>query len=146
MQQGQSGQFQLVAWVKQQNKESNSTLEGFWIGMTDIEKEGNFKWRSNRTLSSDVAFYWGWSEPNNDAEVEPENCVEVAWFGPYINNVDCNRKRPSVCQKRMSYTIENEHLSWWVMIGVLGGVVLYLIGSLLYCGYKIKVRKKANIE
>ena len=152
MQQFQCGQFQLVAWVKQQNKESNSTLEGFWIGMTDIEKEGNFKWRSNRTLSSDVDLYWGWSEPNNDAEGEPENCVVVHGLGPYINDVDCSTKRASVCQKRMSYTNENEDLSWWVVIGVLGGVVLILIGSLLsYCGYrisnkkKIMVRKKENI-
>ena len=87
--------------MKRNNRETNRTLVEFWIGMTDMEEEGVFKWRSNRTLSPDVALYWGWPEPNNEGEKnEPENCVEVAGSGPYINDVDCNTKRASMCQKR----------------------------------------------
>ena len=87
--------------VKHHNRETNRTLVEFWIGMTDMEEEGVFKWRSNRTLSPDVALYWGWPEPNNKGKDDkPENCVEVGRFGAYINDVDCSAKRPFICQKR----------------------------------------------
>ena len=136
-------------------------MKGFWIGMAQygLEENSNFRWRSNPTVSSDVDLYWGWSEPNNIGESsEAENCVEVAWSGPYINDVDCSTKRPFVCQKRVSYsaltTIKNEDLSkgngndlsLWVLIGVLVSVVVILLGSLLYCGYRVSNMKQFMVR
>ena len=153
--------FQLVKWVKQQYNESDSILEGFWIGLTDIGQEGDFRWRSNRTLSSDVSVYWGWKEPNNvGKKKQPENCAEVGLFGPYLNDIVCATKLSSICQKRLSFTTgKDENLNstlgkdenfnstlWIATTGVLGGAVVLLFGSLLYLGYRMSHLKKSVRE
>ena len=123
---------------------------GFWIGMTDMEEEGVFKWRSNHNLSPGNHPNWGWAEPNNKGEEnEPENCVAVEGqegIGPYISDINCETMRPYICQKRgAEYAgLANLTQQWTevVIIGVLAGVVVLLIGLLLYSTYKIHGLKK----
>ena len=140
--------------MRQKKDESKEVFHGFWIGLSDIEKEGDFRWRSNRTLSSDLDSYWGWDEPNNmGEEEEPENCIEVTSVAPYLNDIDCNATRPSICQKRMSNenqnhnrTIENDKYPLWVAITVLGAVVVLLIGTLLVLGYPFGLKVKTSLR
>ncbi|KAK1792593.1 hypothetical protein P4O66_012528, partial [Electrophorus voltai] len=66
-----------------------------WIGLTDVEKQGTWKWVDGTTLTTG---YWRSGEPNNPNE----HCV-VAGYGSHIvlNWADypCTHKFASICEK-----------------------------------------------
>uniref|UniRef100_A0A4W4G5Z7 C-type lectin domain-containing protein n=1 Tax=Electrophorus electricus TaxID=8005 RepID=A0A4W4G5Z7_ELEEL len=66
-----------------------------WIGLTDVEKQGTWKWVDGTTLTTG---YWRSGEPNNPNE----HCV-IADYGSHIvlNWADypCTHKFASICEK-----------------------------------------------
>ncbi|XP_028308776.1 CD209 antigen-like protein C isoform X2 [Gouania willdenowi] len=69
-----------------------------WIGLTDAENEGVWKWVDG-TLLKETSF-WCPGEPNN---YKNEDCVEVNFnhIG-FWNDNDCNQNRTWICEKKVA--------------------------------------------
>jgi hypothetical protein len=75
-----------------ENAHVRGLLDGnFWIGLSDLEVEGDFRWVTGAPLD-----YTNWAsgEPNN---WWGEDCVEVRGNGQW-NDENCGRSRPFVCE------------------------------------------------
>ncbi|KAM3594306.1 uncharacterized protein V6R79_005509 [Siganus canaliculatus] len=74
---------------------------GVWIGLTDIQSEGNWVWLNNVTLQD--GRYWIPGEPNNFRMME--HCAAViniknpraTWF-----DASCEEKKEWLCEKKLS--------------------------------------------
>ncbi|XP_058240763.1 CD209 antigen-like protein E [Hemibagrus wyckioides] len=68
-----------------------------WIGLSDIEKEGEWKWVDGTPLTTE---YWAKDEPNN---VGDEDCAVIyASSGAFWNDRQCSVKLPWICEKSVS--------------------------------------------
>ncbi|XP_052441468.1 C-type lectin domain family 4 member M-like, partial [Carassius gibelio] len=72
----------------------------FWIGLTDVEEEGTWKWVDGSTLTSE---FWASGEPNNQGTDEPndyqgnEDCANThssGWF-----DSPCDNSVKWICEK-----------------------------------------------
>ncbi|XP_029019898.2 CD209 antigen-like protein C [Betta splendens] len=70
-----------------------------WIGLTDAETEGTWKWVDGTLLGSQR--YWVKSEPNNEGN---EDCGEIRKFDSQNswNDVMCNLKNHWICETKLS--------------------------------------------
>lgn len=70
-------------------------LEGsFWIGLSDQEDEGTWRWVDGSTLTYSP---WGNGEPNNAGA--GEDCVHSNWGAQgRWNDLPCRRRQPYVCE------------------------------------------------
>ena len=81
-------QFQINAAVP---------LSRYWIGLSDLLREGDFFWGDSGTkISSEVASYWSSGEPNNHHG--NEDCVEIN--NAKMNDQNCGERVKFVCQYR----------------------------------------------
>ncbi|KAK3507548.1 hypothetical protein QTP70_028450 [Hemibagrus guttatus] len=64
-----------------------------WIGLSDREKEGEWKWVDGTTLNTNFS-YWAEGEPNNVGE---EDCAVIS--GSIWNDGRCSDKLPWICEK-----------------------------------------------
>ncbi|XP_051784485.1 C-type lectin domain family 4 member E-like [Erpetoichthys calabaricus] len=79
-----------------------STTEGFWIGLNDIENEGQWRWVDNSTLSSSLTAWTirndGTQEPDNwtGKDKSGEDCVRLSltWF-----DASCKEQFYRICEK-----------------------------------------------
>ncbi|XP_001848481.2 pulmonary surfactant-associated protein D [Culex quinquefasciatus] len=72
----------------------------WWIGGTDLGKEGNFVWITNgKPLGHKTGFTnYAPGEPNNYGG--NENCIEVGFFGGTTwNDRGCDVARATICEK-----------------------------------------------
>ncbi|CAM4466230.1 unnamed protein product [Leuciscus chuanchicus] len=77
----------------------SSFKERVWIGLSDIENEGNLKWVDNSTL---IQGFWTEGEPNDEHGIE--DCVEImsSCSSSNLNNwndLPCSEKRKGICEK-----------------------------------------------
>uniref|UniRef100_A0A3B4DCZ5 C-type lectin domain-containing protein n=1 Tax=Pygocentrus nattereri TaxID=42514 RepID=A0A3B4DCZ5_PYGNA len=76
-----------------------------WIGLTDTEKEGVWKWVDNSTLTTNSALnvgFWKSGEPNSN--VGDEDCVATGEGSDPVGNwadYPCNHQFVWVCEKRV---------------------------------------------
>ncbi|XP_071792689.1 C-type lectin LmsL-like [Asterias amurensis] len=72
--------------------------QNHWLGASDLEKEGSFKWLDGSDLPSDSTM-WGTDQPDNYAG--KEHCVRVTkrTNGPFLNDKDCSSKVKSICEQ-----------------------------------------------
>lgn len=69
----------------------------FWIGATDIVKENDFRWVS--TLSSMPYANWYPGNPNNGADNDYEDCLEMSMsHGWQWNDNGCDEHKRYLCE------------------------------------------------
>ena len=73
-----------------------------WIGVSDIEEEGNFTWLDGIAGTSENLFWYS----RENVQVEPnggtiENCVEMRSHLSY-NDLPCSFERQAVCGKLLN--------------------------------------------
>ncbi|XP_065146852.1 C-type lectin domain family 17, member A-like [Paramisgurnus dabryanus] len=79
---------------EEQDFVNKTCKEIVWIGLTDIEEEGKWKWVDGSTLT--IRFWWP-GEPNNYKDVE--DCAlsyKQGW-----NDVPCTDAFQSICEKNI---------------------------------------------
>ena len=65
----------------------------FWIGLTDREREGDFRWTNGAPITFS-GFHM--PEPNDDGGVE--DCTEFYAADGRWNDIDCRLGRSSICE------------------------------------------------
>ncbi|XP_060591120.1 perlucin-like protein isoform X1 [Ruditapes philippinarum] len=79
-----------------------NTLKGisFWIGLTDADREGDFKWVDD---NSRISFSdWSPSQPDNGGNVE--DCTHMyAKFDLKWNDLLCQNPAKYICEEKITY-------------------------------------------
>ncbi|CAB1315294.1 unnamed protein product [Coregonus sp. 'balchen'] len=84
--------------------ELNMNIDSVWIGLTDIETEGTWKWVDGTPLTTR---YWGKNQPDNGAiliiHIGEEDCVEINYRYPGTvnkwNDIRCNSQFNWICER-----------------------------------------------
>ncbi|PIK34969.1 putative transmembrane protease serine 9-like [Apostichopus japonicus] len=66
----------------------------YFIGLTDIAVEGDYRWVRDNTLPSVLP--WAAQQPNGGLL---ENCVSAVGISPQWSDVGCNQQLPFVCER-----------------------------------------------
>ncbi|XP_042560645.1 asialoglycoprotein receptor 1-like isoform X2 [Clupea harengus] len=99
------GHLAIVNSQEEQNFLSQSAIEVFyWMGLSDLETEGQWIWVDSTPLSETGAVFWGkrsdgQDEPDNWKEEDPsgENCALFTKFGYWLDN-SCKKRHTFVCE------------------------------------------------
>ncbi|XP_062256020.1 C-type lectin [Platichthys flesus] len=85
--------------VEKESRRFGGFYTHYWIGLSDFEKEGEWKWVDNSTLKNP---YWDIlkSEPDNHESAGPEgeDCAVVDSRSQKWYDVPCSYKYPRICQ------------------------------------------------
>nr|FAA00689.1 TPA: C-type lectin [Paralichthys olivaceus] len=85
--------------VEKESRRIGGFYTHYWIGLTDVEKEGEWKWVDNSTLENPS---WNIlkSEPDNNLSDGPkgEDCAVVDSRSQSWYDVPCSYKYPRICQ------------------------------------------------
>ena len=80
--------FQITQWI--------TSPEIYFIGLHDLDNEGDFVWESGRQLAAEVAAHWRSGQPDN--HLLNDHCVVVREGEMY--DYPCDNYLKFVCQKR----------------------------------------------
>ncbi|KAK6324625.1 hypothetical protein J4Q44_G00039670, partial [Coregonus suidteri] len=72
-----------------------------WIGLTDRETEGTWKWVDGTTLTTE---YWYDKQPDNAGPTGDEDCAEIYKYWRPLkawNDISCDSKLNWICEKRV---------------------------------------------
>ncbi|XP_051994056.1 CD209 antigen-like protein E [Xyrauchen texanus] len=87
----------IIINTEEKQRYVSSLVNGrVWIGLSDIENEGDMKWVDNSPLKKG---FWNTNEPNDDEG--KEDCVEVNSANPFQNSwndLPCSLKRKWICE------------------------------------------------
>ncbi|KAK9981648.1 hypothetical protein ABG768_001172 [Culter alburnus] len=90
------GDLVIIKSEKKQRCISSFIKDMVWIGLSDIEKEGNMTWVDNSPLKQG---FWEKNEPNDAGG--KEDCIELNPGKTVLNNwndIPCSDKRKCVCE------------------------------------------------
>ncbi|XP_041838366.1 CD209 antigen-like [Melanotaenia boesemani] len=93
----QRGADLIIINSKEEQSFANQLKMNLWIGLTDSENEGTWKWVDGSQLTTS---YWGQYEPNGNRK---ENCGEIQTFDKESswNDKDCSYSRSWICEMRL---------------------------------------------
>ncbi|XP_062568464.1 perlucin-like isoform X2 [Saccostrea cucullata] len=81
----------------------NKLTGSYWIGLSDIQAEGEWVW----TTSQKTPTYSNWYPGQPDNAVHREDCANIyAHFGLHWNDSVCNSPQHFICEKDSSGSIE----------------------------------------
>ncbi|CAL8329220.1 unnamed protein product [Lota lota] len=85
--------------VVNSKEEQDFVPEGFWLGLTDAEVEGTWKWVDGTPLTT---AYWGHPQPDNNGRDpnKEEDCVERYGTGEW-NDISCLNNLYWICEKNL---------------------------------------------
>ncbi|TDH11592.1 hypothetical protein EPR50_G00062760 [Perca flavescens] len=85
--------------VQQEGKRIGGTYTYYWIGLTDINSEGDWKWVDNSTLKTP---FWNVLKSQSDKKLsgglEGKHCAVVDSYMQIWYNVPCSFLYPRICQ------------------------------------------------
>ncbi|XP_054834992.1 CD209 antigen-like protein B [Eublepharis macularius] len=87
-----------------------SSKETYWIGFSDLEEEGNWKWVDGTSNYTN----WHSIEPNNGKDQGPEHCAVLQKEYNYMwNDLPCKNKNNYICEKNMQlvFVWQSLHIS-----------------------------------
>ncbi|XP_026215292.1 C-type lectin domain family 4 member M-like isoform X3 [Anabas testudineus] len=89
----------IIVNSKEEQTLTRQWQDNMWIGLTDREKEGTWKWVDGTPL---ITSYWGINEPNSFGNRE-EDCGEVRLhkFENNWNDESCDVQRVWICEKKL---------------------------------------------
>uniref|UniRef100_A0A672Y7R2 C-type lectin domain family 17, member A-like n=1 Tax=Sphaeramia orbicularis TaxID=375764 RepID=A0A672Y7R2_9TELE len=93
-----SGGDLVIVNSKEEQKFIAGFKRGSWIGLSDHEKEGIWKWVDGSPLTLS---FWTPGQPNNGANnpvLGQQNCGEIFSKGKW-NDVSCNNKLHWICEE-----------------------------------------------
>ncbi|KAM6910339.1 CD209 antigen-like protein C [Xenentodon cancila] len=89
--------------VEKEGRRIGGLYTNYWIGLSDTEKEGEWKWVDKSTLKTP---FWNGpqSEPDNNLSggADGEDCVVVDSYSQSWYDVPCDFLYPRICQKAAS--------------------------------------------
>ncbi|XP_044202949.1 CD209 antigen-like protein E [Thunnus albacares] len=95
----QRGADLVVVNSEEEQEFINQYRMRIWIGLTDSEREGTWKWVDGTPLTTS---FWISEEPN-DYEGRNEDCVETRFFNEENgwNDSICRERKLWICEKKM---------------------------------------------
>ncbi|XP_026215290.1 CD209 antigen-like isoform X1 [Anabas testudineus] len=95
----QKGADLMIINSREEQTLTRQWQDNMWIGLTDKEKEGTWKWVDGTPL---ITSYWGINEPNSFGNRE-EDCGEVRLhkFENNWNDESCDVQRVWICEKKL---------------------------------------------
>ncbi|XP_026080669.1 CD209 antigen-like protein C [Carassius auratus] len=86
----------IINTEEKQRLISSLVSERVWIGLSDIENEGNMTWVDSSTVNQT---FWFEGEPNNAGG--NEDCIELMPSEPTLNwnDLPCSANRKGICEK-----------------------------------------------
>ncbi|KAK2840197.1 hypothetical protein Q5P01_013937 [Channa striata] len=86
----------IIDSAEEQNFLSGFAKEDSWIGLSDGDTEGTWKWTDGTPLTFKN---WGQYEPNNGGENGNEDCVQIRAQKGVWNDLPCGTSLKSICEK-----------------------------------------------
>ncbi|KAG7229387.1 hypothetical protein INR49_012778 [Caranx melampygus] len=83
----------IITTNDEQNFLTTLTNNRAWIGLSDIEEEGKWKWVDETELVG--GGFWRPGEPNNEGH---EDCAEISHSNGKWNDVPCNLRKSWICE------------------------------------------------
>lgn len=133
-----------------------------WIGASDLEVEGEYRWSDDSLVEQDGSFKnWAPGEPNNDMYVDGghlEDCVEMRVDGSW-NDMQCLVPLPYACEFAHGTTPDRRFAPWrmpraieyavhrhpGLIIAVLVAIIIFTqIANMYICAWKCRQIKKAK--
>nr|XP_057910099.1 uncharacterized protein LOC131105709 [Doryrhamphus excisus] len=130
-----------IITTRQEENFITAYYDQLWIGLSDLDHEGKWKWVNGEEL--DFKGFWQKGEPNNSNG--NEDCVEVSHTGGGWNDAPCRLQLSWVCEDYKSGVIradgwglmdsdyKPEHGDrlprsvWWIGAAAVGLGLLYLL-------------------
>ncbi|XP_077990639.1 hepatic lectin-like [Glandiceps talaboti] len=101
-------------FIAAQNLSENECIQqfGFWIGLGDKDKEGQYVWDDGTSLCSTLFTDWAKKEPNNNEkkDVNGQDCVQL-WYrqrtkdmwGKWDDEYCAFREKGFICEYTIPY-------------------------------------------
>ncbi|KAK3508580.1 hypothetical protein QTP70_034019, partial [Hemibagrus guttatus] len=103
------GHLVIITNQPEQEFVASQIGETHWIGLNDLETEGQWMWVNNQPLNERGVTFWyrspqGISEPDNWKEEDPagENCVALGHEEGFTNkwfDASCRKLKQFICEK-----------------------------------------------